>query len=41
VLTGVIMTIIRTREPYFKFLIKQQWMSFFGELMDEKDIANS
>ncbi len=35
------MTIIRTREPYFKFLIKQQWMSYFGELMDEKDIANS
>lgn len=41
VCTGVIMTIIRTREPYFKFLIKQQWMSFFGELMDEKDISDS
>lgn len=37
-ITGTIMTIIRTREPYFKFLIKQQWMAFFGELMEEKDI---
>ena len=35
------MTVIRTREPYFKFLIKQQWLAFFGELMEEKDIETS
>lgn len=41
VCTGVIMTIIRTREPYFKYLIKSQWMSFFGEIMDEKEVNDS
>jgi len=32
--TGLVMSIIRVREPYFKFLIKQKFCSWFGILMD-------
>jgi len=40
-MTGFIMALIRIREPYFKFLIKQKVKSYFGILMDEKEIAKS
>jgi hypothetical protein len=36
-MTGFIMSVIRAREPYFRFLIKQQWCSFFGIALDEND----
>jgi len=36
-LTGFIMSIIRAREPYFKFLINKEVKSWFGILMDEND----
>jgi hypothetical protein len=39
--TGTLLTLIRIQEPYFKFLIKQQVMAWFGILMDEKSIQNS
>lgn len=39
--TGLILAIIRTREPYFKFLIKKQIKEWFGILMDEKEIHKS
>jgi len=31
------MAIIRVSEPYFQFLIKKQFKSFFGILIDEKE----
>lgn len=40
-MTGFIMSIIRAREPYFKFLIKKEICSWFGILMDENDEKNS
>ena len=40
-ITGFILTIIRIQEPYFKFLIKQKVFSWFGILMDERDIQHS
>ena len=40
-LTGVILACIRCREPYFKFLIKQQVKEYFGVLMSEKEIAQN
>lgn len=40
-LTGFIMSIIRAREPYFRFLIRQQWCSFFGIDLDENDKQTS
>ena len=39
--TGFVMSIIRIREPYFKFLIVQWYRGLFGETMSEKDIQNS
>ena len=39
--TGFVMSIIRIREPYFKFLIVQWYRGLFGETMSEKDIENS
>ena len=33
--TGFVMSIIRIREPYFKFLIVQWYKGLFGEVMDE------
>ncbi len=40
-MTGFIMAVIRSREPYFKFLIRQSFMSCFGEILDEKEIEKS
>lgn len=40
-LTGLIMAMIRIKEPYFKFLLKKEMKSWFGILMDEKEIENS
>ena len=39
--TGFVMSMIRIREPYFKFLIIQWYRGLFGETMSEKDIQNS
>ena len=39
--TGFVMSMIRIREPYFKFLIVQWYRGLFGETMSEKDIENS
>lgn len=40
-LTGLILSMIRINEPYFKFLIKKYWKQCFGELMDEQSANNS
>lgn len=39
--TGIIMTFIRVREPYFKFLIRSEFKGWFGILLDENDIKKS
>jgi hypothetical protein len=39
--TGLIMSLIRIREPYFKFLITKWYKGLFGVLMDENDVKNS
>jgi hypothetical protein len=41
ILTGFIMSLIRAREPYFRFLISKEFKSWFGILMDENDKAIS
>ena len=40
-MTGFIMAIIRTREPYFKFLIKKKFLEWFGIVVSEKEIKDS
>lgn len=40
-MTGFIMAIIRSREPYFKFLIRKQVKEWFGMVMTEKEIKDS
>ena len=37
-MTGLIMALIRSSEPYFKLLIRKQVLEFFGLLLDEKEI---
>jgi hypothetical protein len=37
IFTGFFMSIIRAREPYFRFLISKQFKSWFGILIDEDD----
>lgn len=37
IFTGFFMSIIRAREPYFRFLISKEFKSWFGILMDEND----
>ena len=39
--TGFIMAIIRSNEPYFKLLIRKQFLGWFGELLSEKEIKES
>lgn len=39
--TGLIMAIIRSNEPYFKLLIRKQFLGWFGELLSEKEIKES
>jgi len=39
--TGFIMALIRSREPYFKFLIRQQFWEFFGVVLSEKELNDS
>ena len=39
--TGFLLSCIRVREPYFKFLIRKKFLEWFGILMDEKSIHNS
>jgi hypothetical protein len=36
-LTGFVMSMIRIREPYMKFLMTKWYRGLFGELMSEKD----
>jgi hypothetical protein len=40
-MTGFIMAFIRTREPYFRFLIKKKFLEYFGIILSEKEIAES
>ncbi len=40
-LTGFIMSIIRIREPYMKFLIKQWFVGIFGETVSDGDEQDS
>jgi hypothetical protein len=35
--TGLVMSIIRINEPYFKFLLVQWYKGIFGIMMSEKD----
>lgn len=37
ILTGLVMSFVRMAEPYFFFLIKQEFFSWFGILVNEKD----
>jgi len=37
-MTGFIMALIRSSEPYFKFLLKKQFLEYFGILLSEKEI---
>ena len=36
--TGFILALIRTREPYFSFLIKRQIKEYFGFIMSKREI---
>jgi hypothetical protein len=40
-LTGIILSLVRINEPYFKFVIKREIWSWFGELLSEEDIKTS
>jgi len=40
-MTGLIMACIRCSEPYFKFILTQKIMAYFGEVMDEKRIISN
>jgi hypothetical protein len=37
---GVILAIVRTNEPFYRRLIIEEIKSWFGELLNEKDIKN-
>jgi hypothetical protein len=39
--TGLVLTLVRILEPYFFFLIKQEFFQCFGILMTEKEIESS
>lgn len=41
IFTGFLMSLIRAREPYFRFLIRKEFSSWFGILMDENDAKTS
>ena len=40
-LTGLVISFVRASEPYFFFVIKQEVWSWFGELLNQKEIDNS
>jgi hypothetical protein len=37
--TGIILTLIRLAEPYFRFLIRKQWKQYFGIWVKESDVT--
>lgn len=39
--TGIIISLVRINEPYFKFVIKREVWSWFGELLSEEDVKCS
>ncbi len=41
ILTGFVVSIVRTREPYFKYLAKKEFLEWFGILISDKDTKNS
>lgn len=39
--TGMVVALVRTMEPYFHFLIKQEFFSWFGLILNEKEQNNA
>ena len=40
-MTGIILSLVRINEPYFKFVLKKEIWSWFGELLSEEDLKTS
>lgn len=40
IMIGLVISIVRMREPYFTFLIKQEFLSWFGILVEEEVVSN-
>ena len=38
---GIILTLIRLAEPYFRFLIRKRWNQWFGIWLKETDSKNN
>lgn len=39
--TGMVVTLVRIREPYFYYLIKSEVLSWFGEIISDEEQKNA